>query len=43
MNQVISERKEFKFHLQLRKDSLEQIEFDEDGNKVYSENYIRIE
>ena len=43
MNQVISERKEFKFHLQLREDSFEKIEFDEDGNKVYSENYIRIE
>lgn len=43
MNQVIAERKEFKFKLKIHKDSFEQIEFDEDGNKVYSENYIRIE
>ena len=43
MNDVISENKEFNFQLQLHSDRFEQIELDEDGNRIYSENYIRIE
>jgi len=43
MNDVIAEQKEFNFQLQLHPDRFEQIEIDEDGNKIYSENYVRIE
>ncbi|WP_299123390.1 hypothetical protein [uncultured Winogradskyella sp.] len=43
MNQVIEENKEFNFQLELSEDRFEQIELDEDGNKIYSENYVRIE
>ncbi|PYE82051.1 hypothetical protein DFQ11_102631 [Winogradskyella epiphytica] len=43
MNKVIEEKKKFKFELTLGSDNFEQIELDEDGNRIYSENYIRIE
>jgi hypothetical protein len=43
MNDVISEQKEFKFQLQVRPNRFEQIELDEDGDRIYSENYVRIE
>lgn len=43
MNEVIAENKEFKFQLELSDDRFEQIELDDDGNKIYSENYVRIE
>jgi hypothetical protein len=43
MNEVILEQKEFSFQLQLHPNRFEQIELDEDGNKIYSENYVRIE
>lgn len=43
MNDVIAEQKEFKFQLDLSADKFEQIELDDDGNKIYSENYVRIE
>jgi hypothetical protein len=43
MNEVIAEQKEFNFQLEIYSDRFEQIELDEDGNKIYSENYIRIE
>ena len=43
MNEVIAENKEFNFELELQPDSFQQIELDEDGNKIYSENYIRLE
>ena len=43
MNEVIKEQKEFKFQLELYPDRFQQIEIDEDGNKIYSENYVRIE
>ena len=43
MNEVIKERKEFKFQLELQPDSFQQIELDEDGNRIYSENYVRVE
>lgn len=40
MNEVIAEQKEFNFQLNLQSNRFEQIEIDEDGNKVYSENYV---
>ncbi|WP_400078158.1 hypothetical protein [Winogradskyella sp. R77965] len=43
MNDIIAEKHEFNFQLELSEDRFEQIELDEEGNKVYSENYIRIE
>lgn len=43
MNDVIAEQKEFNFQLQLSPNHFEQIELDEEGNKIYSENYVRIE
>jgi hypothetical protein len=43
MNEVIAEQKEFNFQLKLYPDRFEQIELDDEGNKVYSENYVRIE
>ena len=43
MGKIIEEEKEFVFELQLKKDSFVQIELDDDGNRVISENYVRIE
>ena len=43
MNEVIKEQQEFNFQLLLYADRFEQIELDEEGNKIYSENYVRIE
>lgn len=43
MNDVIKEQQKFNFKLKLSEDRFEQIEIDEDGNKIYSENYIRVE
>lgn len=43
MNQVIAERKEFKYHILLDENQFSQIEMDEEGNLVYSENYKRID
>ncbi len=43
MNEVIQEQQEFNFQLELHDNRFQQIEIDEDGNKVYSENYKRIE
>lgn len=43
MNQVIKENMEFKYELLLEKDKFTQIELDEEGNRIYSENYVRIE
>ena len=43
MNEVIEEKQEFNFKLELSENRFEQIEIDEDGNKIYSENYKRIE
>lgn len=43
MNEVIAEQQEFKFQLDLHPDKFEQIEIDEDGNRIYSENYVRVE
>jgi len=43
MDNVISEKKQFKFELQLQPNQFQQIELDDDGNRIYSENYKRIE
>ncbi|RIA09128.1 hypothetical protein OE09_0957 [Flavobacteriaceae bacterium MAR_2010_72] len=43
MRQIIEERKAFVFELHLKENSFRQIELDQDGNRVFSENYIRIE
>ncbi|MEO1031282.1 MAG: hypothetical protein AAFX55_07740 [Bacteroidota bacterium] len=43
MNDVIEEQEEFTFQFELKPNRFEQIEIDEDGNRVYSENYVRIE
>lgn len=43
MSIIIEEEKEFIFELQLKENSFVQIELDDEGNRVISENYIRIE
>ena len=43
MNQAIEENLEFPFELQLEKDRFIQIDLDENGNRIFSENYERIE
>ncbi|WP_461588738.1 hypothetical protein [Winogradskyella sp.] len=43
MDQVIALKKEFIFELTLEDDRFQQIELDEDGNRIYSENYVRVE
>ena len=43
MRRIIDEKKEFTYELLLDKDRFTQIEIDEDGNRIYSENYTRIE
>lgn len=43
MSQIIDEEKEFVFELDLKENYFIQIELDDDGNRVISENYIRIE
>lgn len=43
MNDVIAEQQEFNFELELHPNRFEQIELDDDGDKIYSENYKRVE
>lgn len=43
MDEVIAEKKEFIFELDLYPNKFQQIELDEDGNRIYSENYVRVE
>ena len=43
MKRIIQEKKEFIYELDLEKNRFSQIELDEDGNRIYSENYKRIE
>jgi hypothetical protein len=43
MTKIIEEKKEFKHELIFNGDSFSQIEIDDEGNKIYSENYRRIE
>ncbi|MFK7782857.1 hypothetical protein [Psychroserpens sp.] len=43
MSEIIEERKEFVYEIDLTNNTFIQIEIDEDGNRIYSENYRRIE
>ena len=43
MRKIIDEKKEFKYELLLEKNMFSQIEMDSEGNRIYSENYKRIE
>lgn len=43
MSKIIEERKAFIYELVLEPNKFTQIELDEDGNRIYSENYKRIE
>lgn len=43
MRKIIEEKKEFIYEINLTENTFSQIEIDEDGNRIYSENYIRIE
>lgn len=43
MSNIIDTKKEFKYELILEDDRFSQIELDDDGNRIYSENYRRIE
>lgn len=43
MRRIIEEKQEFKYELVLEKNKFSQIEVDDDGNRLYSENYKRIE
>lgn len=43
MRKIIQEKKEFKYEIILDDDKFSQIEVDDQGNRIYSENYIRIE
>ncbi|WP_299334158.1 hypothetical protein [uncultured Psychroserpens sp.] len=43
MSKIIEEKKEFKHELIINGDTFSQIEIDEDGNRIYAENYERIE
>ena len=43
MDQVIEEKKQFQFELNMESDRFQQIEIDENGNRIYSENYVRVE
>jgi hypothetical protein len=43
MRQIIDERKAFNYELEITANRYSQIELDEQGNRIYSENYLRIE
>lgn len=43
MRRIIEEKKEFIYDLTLDKNKFSQIEIDDEGNRIYSENYKRIE
>jgi len=43
MNTIIAEQGEFSYKLELSKNSFNQIQVDEDGYKIYAENYRRID
>ena len=43
MSKIIQEEEEFTFELLLKENSFIQIELDDEGNRVISENYMRIE
>ena len=43
MSKIIQEKREFKYELMIKNDTFSQIEMDEDGNRLYAENYKRID
>lgn len=43
MSKIIQEKKEFVYEINLTENTFSQIEIDDDGNRIYSENYKRIE
>lgn len=43
MTKIIQEKKKFTYELDYNNKSFSQIEIDENGNRIYSENYVRIE
>ena len=43
MKEIIENKKEFKYELDLDKNKFSQIELDDEGNRIYAENYRRIE
>ncbi|MEO5788023.1 MAG: hypothetical protein ACOH2D_09215 [Gelidibacter sp.] len=43
MRRIIQEKKEFKYEISLGRNKFSQIEVDNKGNRLYSENYRRIE
>ena len=43
MSKIIEEKKEFKHELVINGNTFSQIEIDDDGNRIYAENYRRIE
>ena len=43
MDEVIAEKKEFIYEVKSDNNRFEQIELDEEGNRIYSENYERVE
>ncbi|WP_033956363.1 hypothetical protein [Psychroserpens jangbogonensis] len=43
MSKIIQEKKEFIYEIDLTENTFSQIEIDEEGNRIYSENYKRIE
>ena len=43
MKKILEDKKIFHFELQLEENNYMQIELDEDGNRIYSENYKRVE
>jgi len=43
MNEVIKEQQKFNFQLEIHPNRFQQIEIDDDGNRIYSENYVRVE
>jgi len=43
MRRIIQEKKEFTYETVITENGFSQIEMDDDGNKIYAENYKRIE
>lgn len=43
MSRIIQEKKEFVYELQIDGNTFSQINIDDQGNRYYSENYIRVE
>ena len=43
MSKIIQEKKEFIYEIDVTENTFSQIEIDDDGNRIYSENYRRIE